>query len=49
MKRESVEKDVIPVHSEETSIIINKLIDEAVSIFKKYEINMSLNKRKKIF
>lgn len=49
MKRESIEKDMIPLHSEEASIIINKIVEEAVSIFKKYEINMPLNKRKKSF
>lgn len=49
MKRKSIEDDVIPVHSEEASIIINKIVDEAVSIFNKYEINMPLNECKKSF
>ena len=42
MSKREVNKDMIPVHSEEAAIIIGKLFDKAISIFEKHKIKMPL-------
>lgn len=38
--------NLIPVMSQEATVIIGKLFDEAVDIFEECEIEMSLNEKK---
>lgn len=42
MSKREIDKNMIPVHSEEAGVIIGKLFDKAVSIFEKHNINMPL-------
>lgn len=46
MKRQQKIDSMIPVHSEEAAIIVGKLFDKSIEIFRKYNINMSLNKNR---
>lgn len=41
-----VDDNLIPVMSQEATVIIRKLFDEAVAIFEECEVNMPLNERK---
>ena len=43
MSKRTLEKDAIPLSSEEATIIIKKLFNEAISIFEKYKINVDWN------
>lgn len=41
-----IDGDLIPLMSQESTVIIGKLFDEAVDIFEECEVNMLLNERK---
>lgn len=41
-----IDGDLIPLMSQESTVIIGKLFDEAVDIFEECEVNMPLNERK---
>lgn len=41
-----IDGDLIPLMSQESTVIIGKLFDEAVDIFEECEIEMSLNEKK---
>lgn len=43
IKREFKNENMIPVRSDEATVIIMKLFDEAVAIFDKSGVNMDLN------
>lgn len=44
--KEKNTKDMIPVHSEEATCIINKLFEQGISIFAHDNVNMPLNQKK---
>ncbi len=46
MSKREIDKDMIPVHSAEGHIIIEKLFNKALSIFEKHNVNMPVAETK---
>ena len=42
MSKREIDKDMIPLRSEEAAVIVGKVFDKAISVFEKHEINIPL-------